>query len=95
MKRLIFFLLLLSSASIVVNDCFAQPSSILAGLHPRPKVSYFRSGSVKTISPSTIIIIPKNPSGGTSAALGYLQSVLFKATGFTLLPVRGLNVTSD
>src|ERR1035437_4324244 len=44
-------LLLLSSASIVVDACYAQSFDILTGLHPRPQVSYFQGrNQPKTIT---------------------------------------------
>jgi hypothetical protein len=72
------FFIFISSVS------YAQQSSILANLHPRPKVSYFRSGSMDTLSSATVIVIADAPSTGTLRALAYLKSSIFKMTGIQM-----------
>ncbi|HEX5315530.1 MAG TPA: glycoside hydrolase family 20 zincin-like fold domain-containing protein, partial [Candidatus Kapabacteria bacterium] len=79
-------LLVLSSMSNVVDTCCAQSLDILTGLHPRPKVSYFRGVGSIAISPSTPILISDTAS---AVALEYLESILQKKLGYTLTPFRG------
>ncbi len=76
----LFFLLLISFKS------YAQQSSTLAGLHPRPKVSYFRSAGTFAITPTTPILICDTAS---VQALDYLERLLQQTLGYSLAPFRG------
>lgn len=65
---------------------YAQQSSTLAGLHPRPKVSYFHSTTAFAITPTTPILVSDTASG---QALDYLERMLQQTLGYTLAPFRG------
>jgi Glycosyl hydrolase family 20, domain 2/Secretion system C-terminal sorting domain len=76
----LFFLLLISFKS------YAQQSSTLANLHPRPKVSCFRSAGTFAITPTTPILICDTAS---VQALDYLERLLQQTLGYSLAPFRG------
>ncbi len=82
-QRFVLFFLLLS---FIGSESYAQQSSTLAGLHPRPKVSYFRSATTFAITPATPILVSDTAS---AQALDYLERILQQSLGYTLAPFRG------
>ncbi len=84
--RIAFFLITACFTFVFSGMCIAQQSSILANLHPRPKVSYFRSAGTFVITPATPILISDTSS---AQALDYLERMLQQTLGYTLAPFRG------